>query len=403
MFHQSSLIVCVCSAILLLQEANANVAHRHNLVRAVDGSVFTTDATTFAPVNSTTTAPNTTEAPTTDVPTPSSSENIEDPSPEATTEAPTDAPVSTNSTDAPTTDVPTPSSSENIEDPSPEATTEAPTDAPVSTNSTDAPTTDVPTPSSSENIEDPSPEATTEAPTDAPVSTNSTDAPTTDVPTPSSSENIEDPSPEATTEAPTDAPVSTNSTDAPTTDVPTSSSSDAIQEEIPVTTAARYEVSVVGDATYFVDDIPCGGDGDSCPLAGNTTWKHCHDALPSYQSPDLCVAPFDAVCQVIGTSDDGKVVRGCVWNKIAVEEQSVRTSEAAAPAETTTISQADIASYSLSGLGLVVAIAAIVIATKKAPAPESKNDRVVSETKADIDDDEKVVDVHSHSEVVMEV
>ncbi|CAK4123337.1 unnamed protein product [Aphanomyces euteiches] len=327
MFHQSSLIVCVCSAILLLQKANANVAHRHNLVRAVDGSVFTTDATTFAPVNSTTTAPNTTEAPTTDVPTPSSSENIEDPSPEATTEAPTDAPVSTNSTDAPTTDVPTPSSSENIEDPSPEATTEAPTDAPVSTNSTDAPTTDVPTPSSS----------------------------------------------------------------------------DAIQEEIPVTTAARYEVSVVGDATYFVDDIPCGGDGDSCPLAGNTTWKHCHDALPSYQSPDLCVAPFDAVCQVIGTSDDGKVVRGCVWNKIAVEEQSVRTSEAAAPAETTTISQADIASYSLSGLGLVVAIAAIVIATKKAPAPESKNDRVVSETKADIDDDEKVVDVHSHSEVVMEV
>ncbi|CAK5195008.1 hypothetical protein Ae201684P_013926 [Aphanomyces euteiches] len=181
-------------------------------------------------------------------------------------------------------------------------------------------------PSSSDNLQGDEPSATpdttsTEAPTETPATTESpTDAPT-DAPSPSSTDAQEDDVPSVTpSESPSDAPSTTLSSDAPTTtdvptDAPSPSSTDGQGDESPAPTV-QYEVSVVGDATYIVNDIPCGGSGTSCPVAGDKTWKACHSWLESYQSDDEpCVAPWDGSCEVIGTSDLGEPVRGCVWNK----------------------------------------------------------------------------------------
>ncbi|POM78170.1 Carbohydrate-binding protein [Phytophthora palmivora] len=80
-------------------------------------------------------------------------------------------------------------------------------------------------------------------------------------------------------------------------------------------TAAAVDVSVCRDATYSlaVDaSLLCAGSGSvpagfNCPKAGDVAVADCHSYLPSYKG-GKCVAPEDAVCQLVNGDTWGCVL-----------------------------------------------------------------------------------------------
>jgi hypothetical protein len=98
--------------------------------------------------------------------------------------------------------------------------------------------------------------------------------------------------------------------------------------------AAAVEVSVCRDATYelSVDATSlCAGAGAepagwSCPKAGDVAVAECLDTLASYQSGS-CVAPEDAVCQVVNGDTWGCVLPsvGCNGASAPQEESTCET------------------------------------------------------------------------------
>uniref|UniRef100_H3GVP5 Carbohydrate-binding protein n=1 Tax=Phytophthora ramorum TaxID=164328 RepID=H3GVP5_PHYRM len=86
--------------------------------------------------------------------------------------------------------------------------------------------------------------------------------------------------------------------------------------------SAAVEVSVCRDATYELSvdaSTLCAGSGSSpvgfsCPTAGDVAVADCHSYLPSYKGGS-CVAPEDAVCQLV-TSDTW----GCVLPTIGCSD-----------------------------------------------------------------------------------
>ncbi|GMF24893.1 unnamed protein product [Phytophthora lilii] len=79
--------------------------------------------------------------------------------------------------------------------------------------------------------------------------------------------------------------------------------------------AAAIEVSVCRDATYDISvsaTALCAGSGAtpagfSCPKAGDVAVADCHSYLPSYEGGS-CVAPEDAVCQLVNGDTWGCVL-----------------------------------------------------------------------------------------------
>ncbi|ETV90207.1 hypothetical protein H310_14963, partial [Aphanomyces invadans] len=128
------------------------------------------------------------------------------------------------------------------------------------------------------------------------------------------------------------------------------------------------------DATYCVEDIPCGDIGSACPQAGAIAWGDCRKHLASFQN-DSCVAPWNSTCQVIRTAG-GVDIRGCVWSRDSAKkhehdeaESNVRSSAVAASSSVGGSAQ-DVSAplvYGASGFALVLAVAAVAIATAKVP------------------------------------
>ncbi|POM78171.1 Carbohydrate-binding protein [Phytophthora palmivora] len=92
------------------------------------------------------------------------------------------------------------------------------------------------------------------------------------------------------------------------------------------------DVSVCRDATYSLSVDPtslCSGSGTepagwSCPKAGDVAVADCLSTLASYGSGS-CVAPEDAVCQVVNGDTWGCVLPSVGCNDAPVEESSCET------------------------------------------------------------------------------
>ncbi|KAF0692737.1 Aste57867_16195 [Aphanomyces stellatus] len=102
-------------------------------------------------------------------------------------------------------------------------------------------------------------------------------------------------------------------------------------------------VSVEHDATYCIDGAICSGDGTvppagtACPVQGDIASASCDNVyLPSYSIEyGNCVAPTDAICQVLATSG----AWGCVWNTTtpSTTTPAPTTPAPTTPAPTTTV------------------------------------------------------------------
>ncbi|RHY03486.1 hypothetical protein DYB36_006977, partial [Aphanomyces astaci] len=91
----------------------------------------------------------------------------------------------------------------------------------------------------------------------------------------------------------------------------------------PTTTARRFDVSVVGDATYNIAGPICSGSGlvpagTKCPVKGDKAVASCHKGLKTFAN-STCVAPVNSVCQKIPSG-----AWGCVWNSTATNATIVK-------------------------------------------------------------------------------
>lgn len=83
-----------------------------------------------------------------------------------------------------------------------------------------------------------------------------------------------------------------------------------------------HEVSVCGDATYLVKDMPCSGPihhtphGVACPMKNEVAAKDCHKDLKTWVDHDKhCLAPENAECTKLHTG-----AWGCVFPKIGCKK-----------------------------------------------------------------------------------
>nr|AIG56141.1 secreted protein [Achlya hypogyna] len=285
-----------------------------------------------------------------------------DRSPVTTTPAPSDvtsAPTSAPTTSAPTTSAPTTSAPTTSAPTTSAPTTSAPTtSAPTTANPTPAPSpSETPAPTTTPSSTTPAP-TTGASTTPTPSSSNATPAPTGSAqpsvtPSPSTTASAA-PVPTTAHNASTPAPVVGDATycvrgpacggakgncpkkgDAPAAHcvagIPSYAAGacvapmdaqcelisgstygcvfDAKKTPSPESaTADCVPVSVQGDATYCVAPGICGGTGMNCPKKGDAAVADCVSNVKSYLGVGRCVAPADAVCQMIARG-----VRGCVF------------------------------------------------------------------------------------------
>ncbi|EQC36013.1 hypothetical protein SDRG_06751 [Saprolegnia diclina VS20] len=309
-----------------------------------------TSAPTTAPTNAPTTAPTTAPA------TPSPSTAGPSPSPSPSTAAPTTTPTNVPTTNAPTTNAPTTTQSSTT---SPAPTTGG-SSTPAPTASTPAPTTKVsasPTPSANGTaVPGPSSTPTTPAVTSKNESTPATTAPVnngTVLPTTTAAPTTSTPNaPSGKCSMISVVADATYCIDGPVCggehggcpkkgDVATAhclkgldsyvsadkciAPMDATCEMIAPhvrgcvfdkkkaaaeanANASCIPVGVSGDATYCVPGPICGGNGSNCPKKGDKAASDCVAGIPSFHSAGSCVAPADAVCQMVARG-----VNGCVF------------------------------------------------------------------------------------------
>jgi hypothetical protein len=85
--------------------------------------------------------------------------------------------------------------------------------------------------------------------------------------------------------------------------------------------ALCVQVSVLADATYCLEDMSqadmCGGTNGihACPHKGGKSTIGCHEHLLSWNdTARSCIATKKATCAIVGISDLGANVYGCVWS-----------------------------------------------------------------------------------------
>ncbi|KAG9401239.1 hypothetical protein AC1031_009998 [Aphanomyces cochlioides] len=185
------------------------------------------------------------------------------------------------------------------------------------------------------------------------ISFNPTAAPTS---SPEPTDDTSSKSTNAITPSPTDGP----------TDPPSPSTSDALDDDTsakPTSANATIDAASPSSTDSLDDDI-------SAPESEATTPSNTTTAAPT-QAPTQ-----------------------------AASEQSVQNGDTQPSVPS---SSSDLTVRGLSIMSLLVAIAALAIVVKKTREPQVNQEEVNSESKEEDDEEETVVDVHSHSEIVVAV